>query len=583
MESKITGSKDQVNCTSCGQELRKDTIERHWRTQHPGQKLELGQSKWKSKPVKGQVSLQNFGFKTVPAIPAEKDPGLVVSDDHLEKVDEECDSPNKRLHDLTDENENIPCKKVKYSEQTVVEEKIDGIATDVKEIKELLMKKTNFLEEPKQASLEGVENDPVEVVLKHSRTKEQFDMNIVQLKIKKEDDVKPNQTGYYCEICFDGIKPKFGVQQSGMFLLDNSKDNTTEQKLSAVLKNLKKHVKSHIESKVHQQKLDIIEARNKRDEDRNSRLKTVGLNIFRTRYCGIKQARSRSDFEQDILKGKMNGEDLGNINHSRMFAKTLDEAIFKTMRDDIRVKVKTNLDATGATRPFGLVFDKMTPNKTTGQIHGVILPVPENPLSQDFLVPLMLDIPPVHDHSAAGLAISAKETFNSFGLADEMLEGIGVDGEYIKKGVKTKLLDLLEIEGWTEAEKDKWITAVWEPAHQLELTTKDVRNEKTFDWLENTINVISDITNLLGIGKGLEQSKEAAGEVGEKFVKLKTLSDTRFAAYFESALDNFERRTETTIAALRKRIQSTDKKVKDKASKLLSEMCSRKFCLLLLA
>ena len=58
-----------------------------------------------------------------------------------------------------------------------------------------------------------------------------------------------------------------------------------------------------------------------------------------------------------------------------------------------------------------------------------------------------------------------------------MLEGIGVDGEYIKKGVKTKLLDLLEIEGWTEAEKDKWITAVWEPAHQLELTTKDVRNE----------------------------------------------------------------------------------------------------------
>ena len=178
MESKITGSKDKVNCTSCGQELRKDTIERHWKTQHPGQKLELGQSKWKSKPVKGQVSLQNFGFKTVPAIPVEKDPGFEVIDDHLERVDEGGDSPSKRLHDLTDENENIPCKKVKYSEQAAVEDKIDGIATDVKEIKQMLMKKTDLLVEPKQASLdEMVENDPVEVVLKHCRTKEQFDMN----------------------------------------------------------------------------------------------------------------------------------------------------------------------------------------------------------------------------------------------------------------------------------------------------------------------------------------------------------------------------------------------------------------------
>ena len=60
-------------------------------------------------------------------------------------------------------------------------------------------------------------------------------MNIGQLKIKKEDDVKPNQTGYFCEICFDGLKPKFGVQQSGVFLLDNSKDDTTEKKTISCL------------------------------------------------------------------------------------------------------------------------------------------------------------------------------------------------------------------------------------------------------------------------------------------------------------------------------------------------------------
>ena len=63
------------------------------------------------------------------------------------------------------------------------------------------------------------------------------------------------------------------------------------------------------------------------------------MNVFRTRYNGIKQARSRTDFEEDILKGKLNGEDLGDINHSREFARDLDQAIFETMRDDIKMKV----------------------------------------------------------------------------------------------------------------------------------------------------------------------------------------------------------------------------------------------------
>ena len=51
-----------------------------------------------------------------------------------------------------------------------------------------------------------------------------------------------------------------------------------------------------------------------------------------------------------------------------------------------------------------------------------------------------------------------------------------------------------------------------EPAHQLELTTKDVRKSESFKWLEHQITVIRDIANLLNIGKGLEQSKEAAVE-----------------------------------------------------------------------
>lgn len=41
---------------------------------------------------------------------------------------------------------------------------------------------------------------------------------------------------------------------------------------------------------------------------------------------------------------------------------------------------------------------------------------------------------------------------------------------------------------------------------------------------------------------------EAAEEVGKRFYKLRTMSDTRFSAYFEGSIANFEKRNETNIA-----------------------------------
>ena len=56
------------------------------------------------------------------------------------------------------------------------------------------------------------------------------------------------------------------------------------------------------------------------------------------------------------------------------------------------------LDATERRRPAGLMMDKMTPSKRTGQMHAVVIPVP--------------------------------------GFLDDQLEGLGWDGEYVKKRVK---------------------------------------------------------------------------------------------------------------------------------------------------
>ena len=188
----------------------------------------------------------------------------------------------------------------------------------------------------------------------------------------------------------------------------------------------------------------------------------------------------------------------------------------------------------------------------------------------------MLEVPPVPDLTAEGLASTALRIFRESGFTDEQLEGCGWDGEYVKKHVKDKLIDQLTVEGMNKEELVGWVTQVWEPTHQLELVSKDTKADPLFQWLNDHIEVINDITEQLGIGKGLEQSMTAAEEAGEKFFKLKTMSGTRWSAYFEGSIENFERRMETNLGALRKRTESSDKKVKEKAASLLNKICSKK-------
>ena len=201
-------------------------------------------------------------------------------------------------------------------------------------------------------------------------------------------------------------------------------------------------------------------------------------------------------------------------------------------------------------------------------------------LLQDFILPMMLEVPPVPNLSAEGLATTALRVFHDAGFTDEQLEGMGWDGEYVKKGVKSKIVEQMEMEGWSTAELKEWVTEVWEPAHQLELVTKDIKADDLMAWFNDHIQTLNDTTNILGFGKGLEQSLEAAEEVGEKAYKLKSMSGTRFSAYFEGSIKNFERRMETNVEALRKRLESTDKKVREKAAQLLRKINCKQFFLM---
>ena len=137
----------------------------------------------------------------------------------------------------------------------------------------------------------------------------------------------------------------------------------------------------------------------------------------------------------------MNDEDVGDTRHGRKFAKDIDEAIYDTMKADIRESMAAVLDGTKMKRPAGFVMDKMTPRKRTGQIHAVVVPCPENSLNKDLVVPMMLELPPPSELTAEGLAKTARKVFNDAGLGDDQLEGDGWHGEYVNKGVEKKLIE----------------------------------------------------------------------------------------------------------------------------------------------
>ena len=323
--------------------------------------------------------------------------------------------------------------------------------------------------------------------------------------------------------------------------------------------------------------METMASKKKENEQKQLRNETIGLRLFRLRYTGIKHCNSYLNFEDDVLTAHLNGNDTGDINNSCDFARDLTKCIVSVLKENIAEHISKPLDATQKKRPVGLVCDKITPNKRTGHIAALILPQPENPLSEPFLIPIMLEVPPVIDHTADGLSSQLLYLIHDAGVEDSQLEGMGVDGQYIKLGATRKLVSKLEIDGYTEDDLQKWIFQTWEPAHNLNKADEEIRKLQIFDWLETFTNEVGEITRILGIGKGLEQVMQAATELKMRLFRLQSYSTTRFAAHAEKTFKNAYKSFEIIIKALRVRAESKDKKVRDTANELLSKLLTIKF------
>ena len=398
-------------------------------------------------------------------------------------------------------------------------------------------------------------------------------------------------TGFFkCEVCLEKKDPYLKgalSDKTGIFRIDLDayqaclalSPNTQPESFRNLKKALVKHIKK---SERHLKNAKLNAEYKKIEAQKHSRNYDIGIGLARIRYNDIKHGNSYLSFEDSVVTANLNGTDTGDINNSRQFAKDITVYIKEVMDEKLKDAISTKLVSTGHNRQVGVISDKITPNKRTGHIMGLVLPVPENPLSEPFLCPIHLNVPHVTDHTADGLAEQMLGVLHEAGVEDSQISGFGVDGQYIKMGVLNKLLNKLNLPESDISKLSGWILQTWEPAHNLNLADQEIREKPVFDWLVRFINIIKEVTGLLNIGKGLEQTIAAAEELNMKNYRLQGFSSTRFAAYFEVSLENFIRSFPIIVRALEERKLSREKKVREEAEKHLGHILDAKFVLILL-
>ena len=417
-----TKGKEYVLCFYCSKKIRKDTVERHCSSAHPAEKpvfkpLEsetinpltkyfLGQQKQKEiisdetntiadvgdiyddnndvHDASHSVCKKGTGKRTADMIPpaspmkkirsAEDD-----SEDRLEifKKDLLCEIGSKFDDFQSILSSSLNAFSTSSTSKTNTQSKFSECRMTSSEINDIIYNCSN---------IEDLEN-----IMKT------YPEDIPLKKMENKD----GSLFYYCVLCVN--KPsslkdcKKQENNNGIFSpQENSQSSSSESSgdiMSRQFRNLKSSIKKHLfKNKSHQENLEF-----QSNKEQFSRQEKVGLNIFRLRYQGLKKAKSLQEFESDILVLKLNGGDVGDINHSRKFAKQIDKAVYENMRTCLAEKLGEKLDATDDRRPVGFIMDKMTPSKRTGQVHGIVTPIPENELTEDFLVPIMLDLPVCRD------------------------------------------------------------------------------------------------------------------------------------------------------------------------------------------
>lgn len=527
-------SKQTAVCGHCGVKLRRDRLKEHSEKHHSGKPIfeksggDITSFFQKSSCSSLQSSSSQVSFPLKRACPAETD-----------KV-QQSDLGTSKKAATSDTIETPSETEFQAAEFSTQEEKLDSIHKEVRELKKVV----NAIHEnvssvrtakpaPNEQAKHVFECDMNKILLRQAKTVDKL-CNLAPF-LTKEDDLGC----FACSLCLDTYqdrdKHSHDIQNGVIRYNFEEGVDFSDRKQPIAFRNLKTRIIEHIDSQTHrnaQLAREEASAEQKKKSDRNMK---VGMVLARTAYKIVKLGQSYANFETEVSLLHMNGVDVGDINHSRKFASQIVSAIFDVAVTKVKQVIRSELPTTGRPRPVGLLADKLTKKHRTGHIVGIVLPMPEREVGQDFLVPLYLDMPIVKEHSGRALAEQIIAVIQDFGVSPQQVNGGSFDGQYFSLKVPEHIHELLNI-------SPDWCTFIWDIAHRLNLADHDIRKSPDFTWLVKMTDLIGTAFSKVSYGKSYEHLLSICSDLKVKLKAPTSYSDTRFAAFVHRVYEKFLRR-----------------------------------------
>ena len=254
---------------------------------------------------------------------------------------------------------------------------------------------------------------------------------------------------------------------------------------------------------------------------RETRSHSIGMQIAQICYAGYKTGMSGREYEKEILKAKLNGLDVGDINHSKEFYFNFRSYVASEVRNCLKTYFTSRLQPTGFLPPVNVQADKGTNCHRTRQFTSVITVVPD---SKELITNVYLGQPVVKQHDGSGVSESIIDELNKWGISSTQVEGGSFDGQYFPLNVPNHLTEKL---GLGES-----FLCTWDPLHKGGVIDTHIREDKSFGWLVEIQGVCKQIYNTFNWGKNYENFLQTCADLDIEMKKLTNFQMTRFAKVF---------------------------------------------------
>ena len=253
---------------------------------------------------------------------------------------------------------------------------------------------------------------------------------------------------------------------------------------------------------------------------------SIGITVGKQAYRLLKYGRPFADFEVDLLLLAHANAKIGNLNHSRKFPSELRPVFAKVIEDRLMEYLAQPLDATSNLPPLGIVADKLTTRRRTGQMLAGILFTPGMP---NLLTAASLGVESVAKHDGDSIAEDIGSMCTKYKIQNDQIAGFSFDGQYFNLNAHTKLQDKMKL--------SKNVNYAWNPAHLLQLADKDMR--KSISWVDSICKDIGAVLSKFQFGKNFEAALDMAHNLGVDLKAPTWFSETRFASYVHNVFKNF--------------------------------------------